>query len=184
MKFQIINLNVEQFKEKLEELGASKVHDTYLYTYTYLYTDEDTMIKITKEKDIVKLSARDTSHELNFMSNIGDLDKLYTSIIGFYTALLPDAKKIVVEKKREKWEYDDILIYIDELPGLPQYIEIDIDTEEELVNFLKELEYSSGEEVLMFKDNPFKYYTHKHEIPLEKIKESSLTFDNIEEILK
>jgi hypothetical protein len=182
MKYQIINLDINDFRAKVEELGAIKVHDKVPYKYTYFYNDNKT-IKITLEKDIVKLSARECNDIFDFATNIDNLENLYNGIIAFYENLLPSARKVNVEKKREKWVYDDIYIHIDELPGLPQYVEICAEDEQELKEFMTELGYEKGYELTYFRDNPFKYYTYLHKIPITKIKSHSLEFKTIDKLL-
>lgn len=182
MKYQIIDLDIGDFRSKVEELGAIKVHDKTIYKYTYFYNDNKT-IKINLESDLVKLSAREYDDTFDFATNMNNLKNLYNGIIAFYENLLPEAKKVNVEKKREKWIYDEIYIYIDELPGLPQYIEICVETEQKLKDFMTELGYEKGYELTYFKNNPFKYYTYLHKIPTTKIKFHSLEFKTIDKLL-
>jgi len=192
-EFQFIDIDISDFKNKLEEVGAESIHDEITYKSSYFYmneccdtsvsANENSFIRVRLEGNIVTLTMKKIGEgfadEMEYFSNVKS-DILYNETVAFYS--MSYKNKVVTEKKSEKWKYDDIIINIDTWPGLPSYIEVEGPATKDIFEFMKELGYTG--EYKYFKHGAFDYYVHKYGIKREILRKSSLTFDTIDEFLR
>jgi len=129
-------LNHDELREKLQELGATKlrvqrqVDDYYNAPHRDFLADgrisewlrlrdEDGKMSVTY-KQWLPLHAEVKSHCNEYESNLSDgeaMRKLFDA--------LQFSKLITVDKKREEWQLDDVIVALDEVKDLGYFVEFE-----------------------------------------------------------
>lgn len=190
IELQFIDIDVDTFRDRLEEVGATSIHGPLVYKSSYLYIERgkdnySKFIRIRIEGTVLTVTIKETGEgfakELEYASDNIDM---YDETVSFFTSLVPDVPVVTVEKRSEKWKYDDIMINIDQWPGLPKYIEVEGPGEEDLFEFMRDLGYENGTKLKYFKHGAFDYYVHLYGVPRDVLRSTSLTFDTIDTFLE
>jgi len=123
MEIKILDIDLKDIGRKLLSLNAKKVFDE-VRTISYFQNIQDNkepFLKLTEEGDKLKLSSKvkelDTEIKL-FVSRKAECLKLL-STLGYF----PISK---VEARRTSYELGSIDLDIDEFPGIPPFLEIDM----------------------------------------------------------
>ncbi len=160
-EIKVLNVDINQVKEKLEELGAKKVYEderkfTVLDNENGDYLKQDKLIRITEEgsvkvsihinnskpkiKEAIKYKASRVKEQLDFFLAIG---------------LKPIAK---AKAQRISYELGDIDFDIDDFYKIPPYLEIDIENVDNYQELLKKLGLENHEVVKMGTEAIFEHY--------------------------
>ena len=186
-EIQILDIDTYLIKTKLDEIGR-KVHERKKYIVTYFYSpDSTTFIRIRDENGIITLTKKILSktgpadeYEIKLSS-----DTKYKDAVSFASNIVQnDYRKIVVEKYRTKWEIPGKCheIALDEWPGIPEYLEIECNSPDDINDVVKNLELSEKKQ---FTRGAFDIYTYYYGMPDRLVLFNlNLQFSNIGEVLK
>lgn len=160
-EIKVLNVDINQVKAKLEELGAKKVYEderkfTVLDNENGDYLKQDKLIRITEEgsvkvsihinnskpeiKEAIKYKASRVKEQLDFFLAIG---------------LKPIAK---AKAKRISYELGNIDFDIDDFYKIPPFLEIDIENVDNYQELLKKLGLENHEVVRMGTEAIFEHY--------------------------
>ncbi len=165
MEIKILDINTETLESKLAALGANKVFDDFR-TITYFKNPKDDgvpFLKLTEEGEKLKLSSQDLENHEDvkvFVSRKNECVRLLATL-GY----VPVSE---VKARRISCELGSIDFDIDQFPGIPAFLEIDMGenplmTSEELSSKLglennKKGQYSTPEIVEMYGKDYFEIY--------------------------
>src|SRR3989344_2159323 len=128
---KFLDVDVEKLREKLQEIGATKVHDRKLYRrVAYRLEKARGFARVRDEGDKVTMTVKIYSSKSKFPEEYE-----VTVAEDFNTARkfmenLGMQQKAYKETYREKWAFSGCNeIAIDTIPGLPTYVEIDCASE-------------------------------------------------------
>lgn len=149
VKFYLENL--EDFRKKLQKVGAVSVSDEKLYKRIAFHLPKGLSLgngwgRIRDEGDKITLSikveeGKGIHDQKEICLEVDSLDKAleFMTILGF-------KKKSYQETKREKWKLSDVDITIDTWPFLQTFVEIEAKSVEDIESACKVLgfEYKNG----------------------------------------
>ena len=147
---RILDVDVDSLKKNLEKIGAVKVDDKDMRRYTYTVDlekhswirlrDDGKKITLTyKQIDSDKISG---TKELEF--EIKDFEKAneFIRLIGFK----PNAYQ---ENNRTTYVFEKVTIDIDSWPKIPTYVEIEANSEKEVMDIVHLLGYTKEDTTTM-----------------------------------
>jgi len=164
IEVKILDINVEEVKNKLQELGAEKVFDGNLEIVTFDHPEknlkeEGKLLRVRKmgnktelcfkgKKEPGKFKVREEVEVLtdNFENTVNILEK-----VGF-------SKVFEGNKKRESYQLGNIKFEIDTYPGIPTFLEIEAPTEEEVAEFVQKLGYTMEQTSTLSGKGLFNHY--------------------------
>lgn len=162
-EIKVLNVNIEQTKKRLEEMGAQMVFNNKRMISTFDYYDNrclknDLLIRLTVENKNVKI----TTH-LNNSKDNRKIIKIHpfedeTICKDFLNALgLEEQTKL--ESYRVSYELGRIDFDIDQFPGIPPFMEIDIEfLDIPLKELLKKLNLEENQVVFCGTESIFALY--------------------------
>jgi adenylate cyclase class 2 len=168
---KFININKNEIKKKLKEIGARLIKPEYLQKRVVFELPKGHEIKggwlrVRDEKDKITMSLKiingeKIKNQKEICLEVNDFNKAINFLLSIGCTI-----KSYQENKRESWLFDDIEITIDEWPFLKPFIEIEGKSEEKVKYFCKRigLDYSKA----MFCSVDV-LYSKKYNIPLEVI---------------
>ncbi len=137
---KFLDIEVPKIETKLKEIGAKKLFDRHYRWRNYDYSD----LRLNAEKAWFKIRDEGDKVTLNFKKRIGHKDdEGQTNDEGMeeYTVEVSDFEetcrilgkiglivKFYEEKKRIRYEKEDIYFDIDTQPGIPTFLEIEADS--------------------------------------------------------
>ena len=137
IEVKFLNINPQEIETKLEKIGAKKVGEYFQRWFSFDYPDwrldkEGAWIRLRDEGDgKIKLAFKKRLGMKNQDATINDdgMEEIETHVDNFDKVALMFEKiglvaKHYAEKKRTRWEKDDIEFDIDIYPGLEPYLEI------------------------------------------------------------
>jgi predicted adenylyl cyclase CyaB len=141
-ELRFINFKKNELTSKLKSLGAIQVHQPIIYEYIVFFhplKKENTYIRVRKEYNNITFTYKTNTnkkfcdeYEVNISNYNTFINILY--MLGF-------KKNYGIQKLREKWKINGCKeIVFDTYPCLPEYMEIECDTEDKLNNLIKKLE--------------------------------------------
>jgi adenylate cyclase class 2 len=147
IELKFLDIDVEEIINKLEKLGAELKYDTHIESYSFSSSDfhiSDSNMKYLRVrrvngdvevtyKDSAKKSDMTVREEINI--EVNDFEQTVELIekLGF-------KKDKIFTKHRVHYELGNIHFELDTLDGIPTYLEIETQTEEEIVDVCKKLE--------------------------------------------
>ena len=120
-----ININKDQLRAQLKELGAKLLQPETLMRRTIFDIDEHSFVRVRDEGNRITMSYKHLdSLSLSGMKEVCLDVNDYDDAINFVKAcgLRP---KAVQETLREEWELDGVELDIDAWPWLPTYVEVE-----------------------------------------------------------
>lgn len=173
---RILEINKDEFIKKIEDLDAVKIADYYQRRYIYDFnpvikgkwirlrdTGKETTLTI---KEITK-DTIDGTKELEIkVSDFNTTDSILEEL-GY-------RHRLYQENKRTRYMLNNIEIDIDTWPMVPTYVELEGDSEENILEFIKKLGYSE-EDIITY--GVSKIYNH-YGLDIDSYKE--LKFENEE----
>ena len=153
-----ININKDQLRAQLKELGAKLLQPELLMRRTIFDIDEHSFVRVRDEGNRITMSYKhlDTL-SLSGMKEICLDVNDYDEAINFVKAcgLKP---KAVQETLREEWELDGVELDIDTWPWLPSYVEIEGPSEEAVEKAVAKLGLSMKDALYGSVDEVYKIY--------------------------
>ncbi|TKJ17778.1 adenylate cyclase [Candidatus Woesearchaeota archaeon B3_Woes] len=144
---KILDIDVEQIKNKLEEVGAKKHLERSMkrYVYDVVSTHKHTWIRLRDQGDKVTLTLKQIQHdgidgtkETEIEVNNFEKTNLLLNKLGF----LPKAYQ---ENKRISYKLGNVEIEIDFWPKIPSYLEIEAKSTEEIEKTVKLLGFDMNQ---------------------------------------
>ncbi len=123
MEIKVLDIDVENLEPKLIALGAKKVFDD-VRTITYFKNPKDDgvpFLKLTEEGEKLKLSSQDleTHEDVKVFVSRKDECMRVLATLGY----MPVSE---VKAKRISYELGSIDFDIDQFPGIPAFLEVDM----------------------------------------------------------
>lgn len=144
---RILEINIEEVENKLKKLGARKIGEYFQKRYTYDFNPKKEnkwlRLRTNGEKNTLTIkeiisNTIDGTTELEI--EVSDFDK--TNIIleelGFY-------HRNYQENKRVFYKYNDVEISIDSWPLIPDYVEIEGKSNEDIYDIVEKLDLKDKE---------------------------------------
>ncbi len=169
------NIDKDDMRRKLTEVGASLVRPEFLQTMlVYGLPKEDVVknswIRLRSDGEIHTLSLKAVvgdkiSDQKEVEFTVSDMDKgaLFLETMGC-------AKKAEQEKKREIWECDGAEVTIDEWPFLEPFVEIEAGSEEVVRTIAEKLGFNWNEAIFNSVDAQ---YSSKYNITIDAVNNST-----------
>ena len=163
---KVLDVDVEELKDKLEEISAEKIFEETVKSEFYDFEDgrieQNGQIRlrtvgkksfITRKTDVEDDRAK-VKEEIEFDIDDKNQARQFLKSIGL--------QKIEQgEKKRAKWKKDSIEYVIDWYPEIPPLLEIEAPTHEKLEDAFDELGYSMDETVNWGGSKVYRHYNVK-----------------------
>ena len=167
IEIKILELNPEEIRNKLTNLGAEKVFDGRVHAIHFDVPDE----RLRKAGETLRIRKVDDQVELCFKGkNISGKFKTKEEI-EVTTSNFDDTIKIFEKlgferfyegkKRRESYKLGNIRFEIDTYPNMPTFLEIEAPTEEEVVEYVQKLGYTMDQTSNLTALELEKYYKTK-----------------------
>ncbi|MBC7474090.1 MAG: class IV adenylate cyclase [Candidatus Sericytochromatia bacterium] len=170
IEVKVLNINLDQIKEKLHSLKAEFYKKEFQTNYMFDYADnrffdKGGYVRIRKIKNLLnndvkilvtfkELISKDqfkVSKEIEFYSDNMESTKDFLQALGL--------KLIRVDEKiRESYKLDEGLIEIDTWAGVPTYLEAESDTKENVETLLHKIGYNIEQSTSMSLAEILKHY--------------------------
>lgn len=170
IEVKVLNIDKSEIIKKLEILGAKQIKKEFQSNYMFdfengFFDDKGGYVRIrraidclTKKEKIIltskELVSKDKfkiSKEIEFKADDFDSAKSFLESLGLKQFRLD-------EKFRESFQFDEGLVEIDTWAGVPTYLEVEADTEENVEHILNKIGYSLEQSTSMvLKDIMQKY---------------------------
>ncbi len=146
---RILNIDPEQFKIKLAEIGASKIMDRLQRRYVYDLDpqDKNRWIRLRDDGQKVTLTVKeihsddiDGTEETEIVVDDFDQTDLMLNKLGYQ-------HRAYQENKRSSYEYEGVEIEIDSWPKIPPYVEFEADSIDKIQNVVEKLGYTMSDTV-------------------------------------
>ena len=151
IEVKILDINVEDIRKKLLDLGAEKVFEGEVEMYRFDYPDdrlnkEDSFLRIRKMGEQVELCFKGKKEGTQFKMR----EEIEVTTSGLNDTLLIfeklGLKKIFDGKKlRESYTLGDVRFELDTYPGVPTFVAVEAPTEEEVITHVEKLGYSMNQ---------------------------------------
>ncbi len=156
---QFLDINKDEIRKKLEEIGAELKKPEVLMKRTVFYTGEHSFARVRDEGDKIVMTYKNVSDDNSILGtkevNVTVSD--YGDAILFLQGcgLKAKAKQ---ETKREVWVLDGVEITIDTWPWIPTFMEIEGPSEEKVWSTAKALGYSKEQAKYGSVDTTYQHY--------------------------
>ena len=152
IEVKYLDIDIHEIETKLKGIGAEKVKDIFLRHVSFDYPDYrldkyNSWIRLRDEGDKIVLAfkkrlgvtSQDGSTNDEGMEEIEVKVDSYEETKNFLTKVGFMEKHGEAQKKRSKWKKGSITFDIDTVPMIPQYLEIEAESWEDLDNVAVEL---------------------------------------------
>lgn len=166
-----ININKDEFREKLEKIGAKLLKPEFLQKRVVFnlpkgHEIEGGWLRVRDEGDKITMSLKvvdgnKIENQKEICLKVDSFEKAEELLIS-----LGCAKKAYQESKRELWKLDDVEVTIDEWPFLEPYLEIEGKSEEEVKDIAKKLGLDYSQALFCAVDA---IYSKKYNLPEDVI---------------
>jgi adenylate cyclase class 2 len=156
---QFLDINKNEVRAKLEEIGATLVKPEVKMKRVVFYTGEHSFARVRDEGGKIVMTYKDVSDdhsilgtkEVNIEVNNYDDAILFLKGCGLKT-------KAHQETKREIWNYNNVEICIDTWPWIPTFIEIEGPTEESVWETAEKLGFNKTQAKFGSVDTTYQHY--------------------------
>jgi len=168
-ELKVLDVDVEEVRNRLVELGAKKIGDADSQRYVYDFTPvkENSWVRLRNQGGQVTLTIKEIEHdgvdgtkELEIV--VSDFDQTHKILekLGYQF-------RAFQENKRESWELNGVQIEIDSWPMIPIYLEIEGSSESVVMDVLSKLNLSDKQ---VTSENTTKVYA-RYGLDLHEIKD-------------
>lgn len=175
-----ITYNKSNIIDKLKKLGAIQIHKPIIYKYIVFIhplKERDNYIRIRKEFDKVTLTYKCNLRKKyvdEYETEVSDYDQTVEILYK-----LGAKKKYEIQKLREKWKIKDCKeIIFDTYPGLPEYMEIECDSVNNIKKLEKELDLNEE------KFHAGSLYEELYGLSNDRKHNDDLTFETVKKVIK
>jgi adenylate cyclase class 2 len=175
VEVKVLGIDKNKIKEKLQSLGAVPVKKEFQTNHMFDYSDQrffdkggyvrirhlvdfvrDQEKSIVTFKELISRERFKTSREIEFTTDN------FSETKSFLEAL--DLKQFRVDEKfRESFKLEEGLIEIDTWAGVPAYLEVEAETEENVIKLLEKIGYKLEESTSMTLAEILKHYNLSNE---------------------
>ena len=174
-EIRVLEIDVDDVKKKLNELGAKLVFDVLQKRYVYDFNPvlSNKWIRLRTNGKETTLTIKDVSEdkvdgtkELEIVVDDFDTTNEILGELGY-------KPRGVQENKRIRYDLNGVEVDIDTWPGIPTYLEIEGKSEKEVFDTLESLGFSKDEATALNTQDIYeKIYNY------DKVKVNYLSFDN------
>ena len=156
---QFLDINKDEIRKKLEEIGAELKKPEVLMKRTVFYTGEHSFARVRDEGDKIVMTYKNVSDDNSILGTkevnvtVSDYEDAILFLQG--CGLKAKAKQ---ETKREVWVLDGVEITIDTWPWIPTFMEIEGPSEEKVWSTAKALGYSKEQAKYGSVDTTYQHY--------------------------
>ncbi len=172
-EYRFYNYNKKDLLKQFNELGCELVHDFVLYQFTVFENKKYVRLRKENGENYLTVKIHDNEFPIEKQIKVDDYNKTIEllQLLGFKI-------KYQFEKLRQKFKYNDIEIVFDMYPGMPEHMEIEAKTINQLNEFCKLLNLNQ-------KNTKWKSLVKilKDKYDIDKMIDN-LTFQNAEEKMK
>lgn len=148
IEVKILEINEKEIREKLQKKGAKKIFEGEIHAKSFDYPDKrlknsGIFLRVRKIGDKVELCCKEKIESDSFKKRketdieVGNFE----DVITIFTKLgLQQTLKY--KKHRESYKLNNTRFEIDNFPGMPTYLEIEAETEEDIKKAVKMLGYT------------------------------------------
>ena len=152
-------INKDEMREKLKELGAKLIYPEFLMRRVVYETGKHSFARVRQEGNGVVMTYKKYNDDTNIMGckevnvKVDDYEaaNLFMHGIGMQ-------EKANQDSYRELWELDGVEITIDTWPWIPTYIEVEGPSEESVWGIAEKLGYSKGDAHFGSVDRVYNFY--------------------------
>lgn len=184
---KIINENILQLKKKIKKMGATLVHPKICMRRSIFFRPNNKrngFIRVREESNKnVKITCKQFGKSKYATEHEVAVNKNYEDTVEFLKQCGLTMKS-QIETTREKWKHPKANeIVFDTWPGIPEFMELDCKTEQNLHYLIKKLEISNKHILYSGVDTLYKEYYGISKYQLND-KTPSLTYKNVNKELK
>lgn len=156
---QFLDINKDEIRKKLEEIGAELKKPEVLMKRTVFYTGEHSFARVRDEGDKIVMTYKNVSDDNSILGTkevnvtVSDYEDAILFLQG--CGLKTKAKQ---ETKREVWVLDGVEITIDTWPWIPTFMEIEGPSEEKVWSTAKALGYGKEQAKYGSVDTTYQHY--------------------------
>jgi len=148
IEVKILEINTAEIRQKLKKIGAKKIFEGEIHAKSFDYPDgrlkkEGIYLRVRKIGDKVELCCKEKMESDSFKKrNETDIE------VGNFENMISLLEKLGLKqtfeykKHRESHKLNNTRFEIDDYPGIPTYLEIEAQTEEEVEKAVKLLGYT------------------------------------------
>ena len=157
---RVLEIDVEEIKNKLNKLNAKLVEDSFQRRYLYDFNpvNPDKWIRLRTNGSTTTLTIKDVqsskidgTHELEIEVNDFDSTNEILKELGY-------TPRGIQENKRIKYDLNGVEVDIDSWPLIPSYLEIEGKSEEEVYKTLELLEIDKDKAISLNTQSIYKEY--------------------------
>ncbi|MFT4250019.1 MAG: class IV adenylate cyclase [Candidatus Woesearchaeota archaeon] len=138
---KILEVDVEEIKKRLEELGAVFVGEKFQkrYVYHFVSKQENKWVRLRTDGEITTLAVKEVSE--NTISGTQEAEIVVNDFAQAHKLILALGFRQIAyqENKRVSYELEGVDVEIDTWPRIPTYIEVEGPSEEEVVRVVEKL---------------------------------------------
>jgi len=156
---QFLDINKDEIRKRLEEIGAELKKPEVLMKRTVFYTGEHSFARVRDEGDKIVMTYKNVSDDNSILGTkevnvtVSDYEDAILFLQG--CGLKAKAKQ---ETKREVWVLDGVEITIDTWPWIPTFMEIEGPSEEKVWSTAKALGYGKEQAKYGSVDTTYQHY--------------------------
>lgn len=146
IELKFLNIDVEEIKKKLEQIGAEISYDALTETYPFLaegfngWDSNKKLLRIRKINDDVIITYKGPAQK----SNMSSREEIEIKVDNYEAGILllekiGFRKGKIFRKHRIHYKLGDIHFELDSVENVPTYLEIETQTEEAMVDICKKL---------------------------------------------
>jgi adenylate cyclase class 2 len=157
---RVLEINVEEMKNKLNSLGATLVEDVFQRRYLYDFNpvNPDKWIRLRTNGNTTTLTIKDVksskidgTHEMEIEVNDFDTTNEILKELGY-------TPRGVQENRRIKYDLNGVEVDIDKWPRIPEYLEVEGKSEEEVYKTLELLGIEKDKAISLNTQSIYKEY--------------------------
>ena len=148
IEVKILDIDLEEIRKKLLDLGAEKIFDGEIHATAFDFPDqrlkeEDSFVRVRKVGDHVEFCFKGKNESSQFKLR----EEIEVNVSGFKDTITIleriGLKKFHEGKKhRESYKLEDVRFEIDSWENIPAFLEIEAKTEEKVIEYVKKLGFT------------------------------------------
>ena len=156
---QFLDINKDDIRLKLKEIGAKLEKPEVLMKRVVFYTGEHSFARVRDEGGKIVMTYKDVSDDHSILGTkevnveVDDYDDAILFLRGCGLKI-----KARQETKREIWKFNEVEICIDTWPWIPTFIEIEGPTEESVWETARELGFRKEQAKFGSVDTTYQHY--------------------------
>ena len=156
---QFLDINKEEIRAKLKQLGSTVIMPETLMKRVVFYTGENSFARVRDEGGKIVMTYKNVS-DRNSILGTKEVNLVVNSYDGAILFLQGCGLRIKSKQDsyREMWKYNDAEICIDTWPWIPTFVEIEGPSEESVWNAAEKLGFSKKQAKFGSVDTTYQHY--------------------------